>query len=189
MANVPEQRVKISVEETQFLSGTTESFMERFAAASNWIALNVSPQPVGSILYSKMNEAQLQVVKGSGWILSDGRNVTGSAYAALTGINNCVDLRGIHIRGQNNGRSDGLQNPDGTALRAFQVDATNSHNHATVAPTNCAGTVGSRAQSTSADYRNQNRRNSTTNITMGGGGGAPQMIAPYGVMNAFVRIN
>ena len=40
------------------------------------------------------------------WCLADGRDVTGSAYAALTGQNNVPDLRGAFLRmaGQNAGR-------------------------------------------------------------------------------------
>lgn len=189
MADVPEQRVKISIEETQFLGGTTESFMARFAAASNWIANNIRPQPVGSIIYSKMTEAQFQAVKGVGWILSDGRNVSGSAYATLKGVTNCVDLRGVHIRGQNNGRSDGLQNPDGTALRAFQSDGTVAHTHSTVAPTNLAGIAQTKVIVSNNDYRNSITLSASLSVTMSGGGGSTQMYTKYLVMNAFVRIN
>jgi hypothetical protein len=186
MADVPEQRVKVSVEETQFLGGTTESFAERFAAASNWIANNIRPQPVGSVVYSKMTEAQFQAVKGVGWILSDGRSVVGSAYQTLTGQANCVDLRGLHVRGQNNGRSDGLQNPDGTALRALQADGTKAHPHATVQPTNMAGTRNLGGGSGGAVYRRPFAGTPTFAFDVNG---ATQMYCKYGVMNAFVRIN
>lgn len=187
MADVTEQRVKVSIEQTQFLGGTTESFAERFAAASNWIANNIRPQPVGSIIYSKMTEAQFQAVKGVGWILSDGRNVAGSSYQVITGQANCVDLRGLHIRGQNSGRSDGNQNPDGTALRAYQPDGTFAHSHPTAVPNNLAGTRGSKAVSGGV-YRQNGNLGATIAVTLSNVGSG-QMYAKYGTMNAFVRIN
>jgi hypothetical protein len=186
MSDVPDQRVKVSIEETQFLGGTTESFMERFAAASNWIVNNIRPQPVGSIIYSKMTEAQIQAVKGIGWILCDGRSVIGSAYQTLTGQTNCVDHRGLFCRGQNSGRVDGLQNPDGSAIRTFQADGSINHTHPTVVPTNVAGTRNVGGGSPGSAFRRPFAVTPTIALNQFG---FSEMVPLFGVMNAFVRIN
>lgn len=87
--------------------------------------------PVGTVLASLLSEAQFQARNGSGWVLADGRDVTGSAYADLTGAGSVPDLRGLFLRGRNNGRSDGRQNPAGDlALGAFQADQVTDHKHA-----------------------------------------------------------
>jgi hypothetical protein len=86
--------------------------------------------PIGMIVDSMLTEAQFQALNGTGWILADGRNIGGSAYATITGQTTAPNLRGVYRRGKNNGRSDGNQNPDGElAIGAFQGDVQGSHTH------------------------------------------------------------
>ena len=85
---------------------------------------------VGDIKASMLTEAQYQAEFGSEWILADGRLVTGSDYHSITGIVNIPDLRGVFLRGKNNGRSDGNQNPDGDlTLGQFTDDKYEAHAH------------------------------------------------------------
>lgn len=87
--------------------------------------------PVGMIVQSMLNETQFQALNGSNWILADGRSVAGSTYATVTQSANIPDLRGMTLRGKNNGRSDGNQDPGGErALGNFQNDQMQGHNHA-----------------------------------------------------------
>lgn len=77
--------------------------------------------PIGMIVHSRLTEAQFQEINGTSWILMDGRNIAGSALATLTGVTNIEDARGLVLRGKNNGRVDGNQNPDGDlAIGTFQ---------------------------------------------------------------------
>ena len=81
--------------------------------------------------------AALQALRGAGWVLADGRSVTGSAYATITGTTAIPDMRGLFLRGKNNGRTDGNKNPDGDlGLGAIQGDQIVSHVHST--HLNCA---------------------------------------------------
>lgn len=85
---------------------------------------------IGSVEQSMLTEIQYQALYGFGWIISDGRSVTGSRYSSITGSANVPDLRGVAIRGKNNGRSDGNQNPDGDlALGTYQGDLFTQHDH------------------------------------------------------------
>jgi hypothetical protein len=78
---------------------------------------------LGEIRSSLLTEAQFQAETDSTWVLCDGRSVIGSDYQILTGNNSIPDARGVFLRGKNNGRVDGNQNPDGdSALGAFQAD-------------------------------------------------------------------
>lgn len=86
--------------------------------------------PVGMIVQSMLTEAQFQAANGTNWVLADGRDVTGSVYASTTGGTNIPDLRGVVLRGKNNGRSDGFQNPVGdSTLGTYQGDQFLSHDH------------------------------------------------------------
>lgn len=79
---------------------------------------------VGRIVESMLTEAQFQSLNGTAWILADGRSVTGSKYATVTGFTTVPNLRGVHLRGKNNGRADGNQDSAGErALGAFQSNA------------------------------------------------------------------
>jgi hypothetical protein len=86
--------------------------------------------PVGSIIHSMLTEAQFQGQAGVGWVLADGRSVAGSTYATVSGNSTIPDLRGVFIRGKNNSRSDGNQDPAGErSIGAFQSDQNLSHSH------------------------------------------------------------
>jgi hypothetical protein len=85
---------------------------------------------IGQMINSMLTEAQMQTLYGDGWILSDGRSVINSKYYFITGFTNVPDARGVGLRGKNNGRSDGNQDPEGErALGSFQDDSFESHTH------------------------------------------------------------
>lgn len=105
---------------------------------------------VGQIVSAMLSEAQFRAVHGTNWILSDGRSVAGSNYALVTGSTTVPDLRGVALRGKNNGRSDGAQNPDGDlTLGTYQGDNFASHTH--TAGYNGNGTSGNQAGYASGD--------------------------------------
>ena len=86
---------------------------------------------VGDIQQSMLTEAQIQTEYGTGWVLMDGRDVTGSSYATITGNTTLPDARGQFLRGKNNGRVDGQENPDGdSTLGLQQTDKAQGHTHA-----------------------------------------------------------
>ena len=85
---------------------------------------------LGDIKASMLADGVFQTINGSGWIIADGRDVTGSDYHALTGNSTVPDMRGMFLRGKNNGRTDGNENPDGDlALGTYQADEFKSHTH------------------------------------------------------------
>ena len=85
---------------------------------------------VGDSKYSMLTEVAFIAQNGGGWVLSDGRDVTGSSYAPLTGNTTVPDARGQFLRGKNNGRIDGQENPDGdVVLGTQQTDAIQGHKH------------------------------------------------------------
>lgn len=87
--------------------------------------------PVGSAVAAMLTEAQFQAQNGTGWVLADGRSVTGSAYATITGNSNIPDWRGVYLRGKNNGRTDGYEDPYGEAtLGDYQGSHIKGHTHA-----------------------------------------------------------
>lgn len=84
---------------------------------------------VGDIIQSMLTEEQFIAENGAGWVLADGRAVSGSKYAALIGAN-IPDLRGQFLRGKNNGRNDGNENPDGELNPGdFAEDKMQGHHH------------------------------------------------------------
>ena len=97
-------------------------------------------QPVGTVIYSMLDQTtfQSQVNPGEWWLLADGRSIAGFnlKYETLTQQSNIPNLLGVFIRGKNNGRADGNQNPDGDlALGQFSPDKFASHNHGGVTGT------------------------------------------------------
>ena len=84
--------------------------------------------PVGSIMAFFGHKAP------EGWLMCDGSVIPDqtefTAIRELVG-NNTPDLRGMFLRGMNNGRTDGKQDPDGESrtLGGFQSDTFRKHSH------------------------------------------------------------
>lgn len=90
--------------------------------------------PVGTVIASMLEPEEFRKnanVGGSDWRLANGQRITGTTYAELTGGDTLPDLRGMFLRGLNEGRSDGLQDPEGDGRQpgAFQPDEVFSHGH------------------------------------------------------------
>lgn len=83
-----------------------------------WTGINTTAIPqtdlqmVGDIKQSWLTEAEFDTQLGAGagsWVLADGRDCTGTKFAAVTGLTTVPDLRGGYMRpaGQNsNGKAD-----------------------------------------------------------------------------------
>lgn len=93
--------------------------------------------PVGTVVYSMLDEGQFQAEMahtgaGETWVLADGRNVAGqnTRYESVTHTSVLPNLCGVFVRGKNNGRRDGFENPDGeVAAGAPTMDRFKSHSH------------------------------------------------------------
>ena len=92
---------------------------------------------LGDVKSSMLTEGQMSTLT-SDWVLADGRNVTGSAYATLTGKNVIPDLRGQFLRGLDTsgttdpngaGRTLGDSQSDETAINSLSLNVrTHSSN-------------------------------------------------------------
>lgn len=99
--------------------------------------------PIGTIIPSMLDQESFAetVADFSGfdpeknkWVLADGTNdLTNSKYYKLTGNKHTPDLRGMFLRGVNEGRSDGEQDPDERRVGVYQKDALQEHSHVTTA--------------------------------------------------------
>ena len=131
MTDVAPSFVPIQAESISFDQPVGES--AQFAIAGVCNAFLQVLLPVGSIINSMLTEAQFQTQLGNPspatWILSDGRNVVGSAYAQVAGVTNAPDLRGLFQRGKDNGR--GLDPNGNLPLGTFEPDQFASHGHGT----------------------------------------------------------
>lgn len=85
---------------------------------------------IGEIKASMMTLVQFQAQFGTNWVLANGGSAIGTKYATITGNVTLPDCRGMSLRGKNNGRADGNQNPDGdVALGTMQLDSMQNHAH------------------------------------------------------------
>lgn len=90
---------------------------------------------IGDVKQSFLTEAEFQAEHDDTWVLCDGRDVIGSDYAVLkegdaVTSHNIPDARGQFLRGKNNSRNDGNQDPDGErSLGDFQQDKMQGHHH------------------------------------------------------------
>lgn len=135
MSDIPGAFNFIQQESVQFNNPTSESSLTAIGASVNGLLSILLP--VGSVVDSMLTESQFQTEIGNLsspyiWVLADGRNVAGSAYAILTGNTTIPDLRAVLTRGKDNGR--GL-NPDGDlTLGTYTADKYLSHNHGVTDP-------------------------------------------------------
>ncbi len=139
---------------------------------------------VGDIVASLLTEEQFQAIRGPNWILADGRDVQGSAFAQLFGNNFVPDLRGVFLRGKQNGRNDGRGNETEAALGEYQADAFARHQHG-VAPA-AGGIAGftTNVKSAPSDPAGQYVLNGNTGET-----GEDETRPENVTVNFFIRIN
>lgn len=92
--------------------------------------------PIGTIIPSMLNESSFAETvadptdfdsEKSKWVLADGRNVDGSEYAGKVKPQ-LPDLRGMFLRGMNEGRTDGDPDQD-RQVGSYQADAFAKHDH------------------------------------------------------------
>jgi len=118
---------------------TAAQLNDNFTAAHTFI------QPVGTIVSSLLPFGAFKTEAGdaagfdtlnSTWSPLDGRAVTGSRYATVTGSNTLPDARGMFLRGLNEFdnirgvRADGNQDPQaGRLVGQYQADDYLSHQH------------------------------------------------------------
>ena len=98
--------------------------------------------PIGTIVESTLTEAQFNAAtpNSTDWALADGRDVTGSKYAIVTGRTTLPDMRGAYMRmaGTNAAKAGWIGAPlgsyedDSTRIprnTAFTTDSQGNHNH------------------------------------------------------------
>lgn len=100
--------------------------------------LRLSTLPVGTIISSVLDQTEFAKQAGdpatfdlitSKWTLADGKLVSGSHYAEVRANAPVPDLRGVFLRGKNNGRPDGRGNPQELGLGEYQDDQFQDHVH------------------------------------------------------------
>ena len=82
---------------------------------------------VGQEITAYLTESQFQQQMGTGWVLADGRNIAGSAFAKLYGSNTLPNRCGTVSRMKDNGR--GLDPAGDLPLGAYEDDTFASHTH------------------------------------------------------------
>lgn len=87
--------------------------------------------PVGTIIASYLSKQQMKGTYGDEWVLANGDDVsTKSQFFKITGKTKLPDLRGMFIRGLNEGRNDGKQDPQPNRTAGdYQEDAFKEHHH------------------------------------------------------------
>jgi hypothetical protein len=105
-----------------------------FPAAKEWTMADNTKLPVGTIVYSMLdqNTFQQQIGADETWVLADGSDLAGqnTKYETVTHSSKLPNLLGVFVRGKNNARSDGFQNPDGElALGTLSRDRFAAHSH------------------------------------------------------------
>jgi hypothetical protein len=161
-------------------------------------SINNSGTVVGQEITAYLTEAQFQQQMGSGWVLADGRNISGSAFAKLYGSNTLPDRRGTVSRMKDNGK--GLDPAGDLALGAYEADTLGSHTHtATVSPNphgHNIATVGVATAGANLNTPNYNggfsntTPTSTTSLTVTNAStGGAETRAKAIIANVFIRIN
>lgn len=80
---------------------------------------------IGQIIASPLDITDFQTYNGDSWVLCDGQNVAGSAFALFAGTNNVPDLRNEFIRGASSTIPLGTQQSDATAVNGLTFGTTN----------------------------------------------------------------
>lgn len=87
--------------------------------------------PLGTVIYSLLDEAAFRAANGEGWrLLSSDEDVSATDLCTKSGICTLPDGRGVFIRGMNLGRDRSAGDPDGERLvGSSQQDVFKDHHH------------------------------------------------------------
>lgn len=183
MSDVPTTTVPIQLPATVYRAPVSESLLQQMGGAINYL-LDFAI-PVGSVMHSMLTTAQFTSQVGVGdWLLADGSSCAGTRYASLTGATTVPDLRGIILRGKNNGRSTSSGNSDGDlSLGTYQADQLQDHFHSV-----------KWAYNAGVDYGGDNNTGMDQNTTYNSGAANSANVGnetrPRSVtVNIFIRVN
>lgn len=159
----------------------------------------------GTVVYSVVPPGKISEVLGPGWVLMDGRPLKDSdKLRQLTQMERIPDARGIFLRGMNEGRSDGFEDPSGnrdilepkpqahlfSSHKHSIID--NGHDHVLMVRNVGAGTLpevgilyGGPTHSLGADKLVRKANSNVTVDSFGGAETRPTNIAVY----TYVKIN
>jgi hypothetical protein len=86
---------------------------------------------VGDVKYSILNPTQFAAVNGNCWVPMDGRSMTGSKLATITGLSTVTNAGGLFLRGQefNNSPNNDPDRTPTSVIATFQDQAFANHNH------------------------------------------------------------
>jgi microcystin-dependent protein len=181
MANLPSVRQFIQTEETVSRFAVAESVLQKVGSVINWIVDNVQSAGVGDVEMSFLTEAQFQAIRGTGWVLCDGRSVEGSQYEAVTGASAIPDMRGRYPRMKDHGA--GRETRGELATGTSYDDEFKSHQHGILAASFGGGPLQNRLlRGNGAAFENNSIYDT---VASGGAETNPKTT----VLNFFVRIN
>lgn len=119
---------------SRILNQIQTNFISAFNSLQNSTSSNGTV--VGQEITAYLTEDQFQQQMGTGWVLADGRNIAGSAFAKLYGSNTLPDRRGTVSRMKDGGR--GLDPAGDLPLGTYEADEFASHTHTQNAHTHIA---------------------------------------------------
>lgn len=202
MTDVARSSVPVQQEALQFNQPVSEASVSSIGGVANYLLGILCP--IGTIIASMCTQSEINqqlpswaTSTGPGtWVLANGQDVTGSQYQFITGNTTVPDLRGIYIRGKNNGRSDGNQNPAGDlALGTFENDQMQGHwHHARGQAVDVQNGTGATIDIYNKDNTvNYNADDRVTTAVTDGVNGTPRLGAETRVkdvtINYFIRVN
>lgn len=85
MTDITGAKINITTEETKSAAAVSQATLQRIGASINYINANSSTQ-LGDVVSSALTVAQFQSLRGNNWVKFDGQDITGSDFAALTGV-------------------------------------------------------------------------------------------------------
>lgn len=169
----------------------TSNVLRKFMASS---------AALGDVKASILSEAQFTTEMGAGWTLADGKDVTGSDYHTLTTNTTIPDMRGQFLRGKNNGRVDGEENPDGDLAIGVQTTdklgpmtiTGGSHDHrlpqdggGSSAKVIATGAVSTATPLYTSDFKTEVSSSHSHSVTEASNETAPKNVT----VNYFIKIN
>ncbi len=113
------------------LSPRTELTFAPYSIGSPKAQEVVCSGAVGDVKYSVLNPTQFAAVNGSCWVPMDGRSMTNSKLATITGNSTVANAGGAFLRGQDtNGSNTDPDKAENAPVATLQVDTLGTHSHA-----------------------------------------------------------
>lgn len=91
MTDFAGESIVLDSDDAKYSAANSEYLIKKYAAFYNNLVRSLK-QPIGTIRKSVLSELDFQAENGTNWVLCDGQDITGTAFASIRGVTTAPEM-------------------------------------------------------------------------------------------------